>query len=361
MQMLTLQSSSTIGITDAELGRALTFEAESLSGLSALDSETGFVPLGSQGGQSHFWIVQLPRWQRDQIDEAIRQAGGIPAGVGHPAGVPTSLGDSGGPWRRVELWSNAVVAIEGDGDKVQRTNVINANPRGKTWFDELAAWRTAGNGAAREEWLTEDLSLATLADDANSVAGLETDEPLTRYLSGWSRTVGRKAAVPLIVPEARPLSKQQRSTIAAGLALVVGAVAFADYTIVQRKIQAASETTKGIKAKAAQLASFNKQITDTDKQREKEAKDRDAVQGDVQSTQTALASHRYRWSKLLDLLAERCPNHLMVDRISSGNGKLILSGLSLGPDAANRLATVLGGELRELGWQVQPARKEASK
>ena len=71
------------GLKEEELAGALNFEAESLSGLAALDASLAFAALppvvGSRDDQ--YWIGQLALNDRDTIDELVRRAGFKPAKV----------------------------------------------------------------------------------------------------------------------------------------------------------------------------------------------------------------------------------------------------------------------------------------
>ncbi len=112
-QTLKMPVDATRGLSDQELSRALGFEAEPLSGITAFDSQVGFAAMPSDGQHREFWIVQTPTSQLQQIDDAVHQAGGQLLGLGHPAGIPHPLTDhpTGGSWQRVELWPNAIVCV----------------------------------------------------------------------------------------------------------------------------------------------------------------------------------------------------------------------------------------------------------
>ncbi|HEX4132439.1 MAG TPA: hypothetical protein VHZ24_20580 [Pirellulales bacterium] len=372
-QMLSLAASTVQGLGDAELARALTFEAESLSGLSALDSETAFVPLGGEAGQRTFWIGQLPRWQRDQIDEIVRQAGGTLLGIAHPAAMPAAFtsatngpgGQTGmsaprdGVWRRVELWSNMVVGIEGSGAAgPARVHVLSTNPRSGTWQGSLDRWWSAEGALVAEEFLLEDPKFTTPAGPGE-VLVLDSDAALETYLVRWSQCLAGKPAVPMLTMPRRPLSKQQRTAIAVALAAVVGAGVVIDRTTLLRKIDEANGATAAIKAKQAQLAAVKKQSDDLNKETDKKRKEVDKLRDDVKFTESTLQRYQLRHARLLALLSEYCPSDLIVESIEYDNGQMTLHGVCLGADASNRLASALGDELSEIGWQVQPPEKEA--
>jgi hypothetical protein len=360
-QVLSLHASATQGINDAELSRALTFEAEALSGLSAFDSEAAFVPAGSDGAQRLFWILQLPRWQRDQIDEIVRTAGGKLAGMAHPGGLPAPLDEATtGPWQRTELWSNVIVGVEGRGSEIIRTHVINADARSRGWQAEFTTWKAAGLKDAAQERLAEDATLDVSEKGEPDAAVLDSDETIGALLARWSTVLAAgKAAAPIVAPAVKPLTRQQRSLIAAGLAAVAGAVVGFDYYTMHREIDAAKSQVAGINAEKQRLEGIKKQSVDIAKEKEKSQKDLDAVKADVTKTEATFNKYRTRHARLLALLSGACPDDLMIDSVIYENGHLILAGMSIGPDSPNELASSLGHTLREIGWQVQPARKVA--
>src|SRR5262249_55186501 len=81
---LSVPRESLQGLMPQEIGKALAFEAESLSGQSPLDSEIAYIPCGGDGDTREFRIVQLPTWLRDQLDQVVREAKGTLRGITHP-------------------------------------------------------------------------------------------------------------------------------------------------------------------------------------------------------------------------------------------------------------------------------------
>ncbi len=90
-QTLALPAQTTAGVKNDELGRALGFEAEPFSGLSALETIVGYVPQPGHGAERFFWLTQVPRTLLEQVEYVVERAGGRLAGLGHPGGVPHVL------------------------------------------------------------------------------------------------------------------------------------------------------------------------------------------------------------------------------------------------------------------------------
>ena len=143
--------------------------------------------------------------------------------------------------------------------------------------------------------------------------------------------------------------------------LTAALVCYGHYTLTGRQIDDLSAQTKAIRDQVTSLAALKKQGTDLATKRNKARGEMQALSDKVQDCTTTLAAHRLRWKKLLELLAEHRPQHLVVQKIDSTGERLNITGLCLGPHPANELASDLETRLRELGWRIQPARQEAGK
>jgi hypothetical protein len=73
VQTMPLPPVRTTGMSEADLANALNFEAEALSGQSALESTVGCVTLGGDHAAKDFWLVQ--------VRSSGRYASGRPAAV----------------------------------------------------------------------------------------------------------------------------------------------------------------------------------------------------------------------------------------------------------------------------------------
>ena len=90
-QTLPLPTSRTRGLTEEEVAGALNFEAETLSGQSALETVLGQRLLKSTSGENLYWVLQLKTYDRDRIADIVYQAGGRLEGLGHPSCLPRPL------------------------------------------------------------------------------------------------------------------------------------------------------------------------------------------------------------------------------------------------------------------------------
>lgn len=363
IQTLRMPVDATRGLSDQELSRALAFEAEPLSGITAFDSQVSYVAMPSDGQHREFWIVQSPSSHLEQIDDAVSEAGGVFVGLGHPAGMsrPCIAPGSGERWQRVELWPGAIVCVRGASGNPPRAHVINADPALRTWQAAVEQWRVGEERAPRTEWLVPDVGVQVPAEPGD-VFSLVPEESLRLWLADWAAVLfGPSPSVPLARPAPRPMSKQRRLAIAAGLALMAGALCYGHYTLAEERIAGLNAQILGIKNQVGKLDALKKQGADLAKKRDKSRDELQTLSKKVDDCTATLSAHRSRWQKLLLLLAENRPQHLMVKKIDGRDERINISGLCLGPHPANALASDLESRLRELGWRVQPARQEAGK
>lgn len=83
-QSVSLSPAQVAGLTQEQLGRALSFEVEPFSGIPVAESATGF----HRSSEGVFDVIELPRADRDAIQCAAADAGGKLAGIAHPGPVP---------------------------------------------------------------------------------------------------------------------------------------------------------------------------------------------------------------------------------------------------------------------------------
>ncbi len=124
-QRLALSPAQVAGLDEAQLMRALSFEAEPFSGLSVGESATGF---RAEGGGA-FSVAQVAAADRAAVVEAVRACGGTLAGIA-PAGAPPDDGVPLAGWMAGELAAlesgSAVVIRAPAAPKSQRRFLIAA-------------------------------------------------------------------------------------------------------------------------------------------------------------------------------------------------------------------------------------------
>jgi hypothetical protein len=359
IQTLHMQADMARGLEEQDLARALSFEAEPLSGISAIDSQAGVATIASTGQQGDFWLIQVPNSQVAQVDDVIHEAGGKLHGLLHPAGICTSLASSqDGAWQRVELWPGTIVCGRQEPGAPPQVKVINSEPSQRGWQSAVETWL---GDAGTTQWLVPETSVKPPVEGAE-VFNLAHELSLHAWLTAWAEHLSRPTlSVPMIRPAPRPMSKARRQTITATLAAVAAIGCYGHYTWNERVTTDLVGQAKVLNDRIAAFTAKKKEATDLSAKVEKVRTQVAAISTKVEDCRNTLDAHRQRWQRLLEMLADLRPEHLVVQKIDSSGETLSISGLCLGPHPANELASELGSRVRELGWQVQPAKQESGK
>ena len=142
---MNLPVASSSGASKEQLQKALSFEAETLSGINAFDSLVGAQPLGMKGIENQFWVIQLPTTQRDAVEKVVKAFGSRLGGICHPGGLPKTFADADvgrNRWQRIEAWANGIFCIHKDTEKdVIAMEVINIDLRDNRWQGYAAEWQ----------------------------------------------------------------------------------------------------------------------------------------------------------------------------------------------------------------------------
>jgi len=368
-QTLPLATAAAAGLDPAQLGRALAFEVEPLSGIPAGESALGFVDVGGgRGAQGRrvFWISEVPASSRDGVNAVVRAAGGKLDGIAHPGGVPRPLGAAAAPsgaWRRFEIWRQATVCLGGATPAgASRVEVINANPEQASWRPSLSRWiETEDDPAAAGEWLDRNGRAALPIAAAWRPHSLASNDTLESWLRAWAAEIGAsRRAVPTVVPATTQVPRRRLVATAIGLGVVVVAACVA-HGLAQRSIEnAGRDQLEELKAPAARFAESEKKAKQLDGELAKLAADNRRAEALAEGGTLRIAIERRRIAALLQAAADSRPDDLVVERIEeAGPGDLAITGVTLRSGLADELATFLSERLAPLGLVVEPAEKKS--
>jgi hypothetical protein len=349
-----------------EVRQMLAFDAEPLSNLSAFEAATGVLPLGDSGGTRNFWVTQVGTAIRDQIDDAVRAAGGKFAGVLHAAGVPqtidggvSSAGGAGASLDagRIEYWPSVTARTAIRGGKIIAAKVDDSG-LGADRVAAAQAWRTEAGVATVD---TLDGSGRRTRDDLPAL-NLSDEEVLRRWLAAWNRALrARTIEAPVVTASARPMTQRQQGMVAAVLGLVVLGACYGHNEWVKNGIEAANTEQTALEAPGKEVASLKQQAStiekDLTKVREEEAK----LKIEVTQAEAMFDSHRRRLPELLRRLSAD-PNSSrdwVLQKISGSGRELTLAGTTMHPEHISRLASELSVDLESLGWGVEPPKQDA--
>ncbi|TVP99683.1 MAG: hypothetical protein EA381_09335 [Planctomycetaceae bacterium] len=365
VQAVPLESGATRGVSATELTQALAFEAESLSGIGAFESVLAHRSLESDGFHRHFWVVQMPLWQLEQVDEAIGEHGGRLGGITHPAGLPRAVGSqsAGSSWQRIELWPDCVAAVRSSSGKTPEVHLVNSSPAQESWKATVRMWLEANPNADQRVLLFSRPGdhLLGMGDETETV-DLNDEASLIGWLTAWNESLGfREPAVPLLQPAAAPLSVQSRLVMSAAVAALVAAGCWAIDITSRAKLRSADEETRQLEQRAEEYAAFDGEIKRRTDQLAKRSEENRKLVAALDTYEAVADAQKRRLAVLLAGVAELRPEHLVIRRIEQDAATVTISGAHLDPNSVHDFAEQLNRRVRPLGWTVQPTPQEASK
>ncbi len=359
-QTLELPAQKTAGISNAELAGALNFEVEALSGLNAFEAVVGHAAVGVRENNQLFWVVQARTADIEQLGDTICKSGARLAGVAHPGGLCrrslTHEDGRDGSWQRIELWPDAVLALEGGPNGAADVHLSSSDPEMGRWKADVADWQQKREPPQRRELLVAAGITVPAEVKGQRLVRLDDDDHLKSWLVAVAEQLALKEPkAPLIRPAPRPLSVGQRRGIAVALAIAVLVLCFAHYQVCDWRIKAASTESNQLQEPARRLPELQKQVANF------EAK-RDTMKQEIEQlnhSAARLTKQRERLARLLVCLAENSSEDLLVQRIDSDTGDPRIHGVCLKPELADQFARTLAEKLRPFGWEVQAPKKQA--
>lgn len=356
-QRLYFASAVMAGLGGDELRRAMGFEAESFSGIPALQSRLGVHRLGVVEGAEAFWITQVPSDVAAEAGAAIADAGGAKLrGIVHPGGLSAPLlsMDKTAPFSRVEVWGRATLCIERPDHAPAQVRVINIDPAQPQWREAVDGW-LARVAAPPTEWLGP-----AGTDRVHPAAPLE-GEALADFLGLWAKELAAAApAAPVVLPPPPTVRIGRFVALAAGLLMAVALGCFLDYEIRARQRVAMQNELGSIERTRRETADLATQIVAA----RKELRQFEAASVTRQAAPAAADDIRLRqerWPALLTAIAGSAGGEVAVSRLTGDTGgAVVLDGLSAAAAAGDTFAARLSQELASKGWTVGAAEKQIS-
>ncbi|HZE97520.1 MAG TPA: hypothetical protein VE981_10880 [Planctomycetota bacterium] len=335
-QAISVAAGAVRGLPEAEVAKALAFEASTLSGVAAEHSLIAWKALPGESRESEFWVTQIGRPEMEQVRLAVAKLGGKLAGIAHPAGVPAPLRAREGPWRRVEIWQDLSATVEGVGDGA----IVVRAGRG-----DLS--RRTPTDLAPSEILIAGTRPPPMRIDADIVR-LDDEATLQAWLGLWANALSQKTpAVPLVRPPDRVLGQSIRIGVAAGGFAAIVALAVLHYFPLRAERAQLEADLARVQEPAKKLAEIKKQV--------------DAAEAEATKLRAAGGPVGTAWSRLpariMDVLTSRVPQGLVVDDFDAGWDRATIRGLCKDPVTADRLAEALEQDLAKDNCRVTPALK----
>lgn len=362
-QTLSLPVNTVAGLQVEEINRALGFEAEPFSGISALEAVAAHVVLPDQNQQRPFWFTEMLAGQLEQIDYVVQQAHGQLIGMGHPGGLPRPLAaelSAAEAWQRVELWPAAIVCIQGGGGRRPTISVRNTDPKPGRWEADVERWQAEQPAGSVAESLhaASGVGMDELAP-AHRLS-LEDQQGLAGFLQVWAEQLAESGtALPLIRPPQRPMSDASRRMTAVVLGLIAAILCTGVHLGVKHYQDGLERQAALLRGPAQQLAQFKKDGAKLRSRRDDLKKACGTITDDLAHYQQVMQSQRQRLSVLLTVLARCGSDETVIRKIDGAEDEIVLHGVCMQPELATELAGTLAKTLGPQSWQVQPPNKKS--
>ena len=305
------------------------------------------VPLAGEGRQKQFWLSELPSAQLEQIEFLVRQSGGRLLGISHPGGLLAPL-DEGteAPWRRIELWPDAIIAIQCSATGAAKVTVVNTDAKPGRWRQRRSGTRSRRVRRCGPHWLHATRSLPLEELPKTKRLTLEDSATQRQFLAAWARQIASaKAAEPRIVLPRRPISDGVRYAVAAA----IGAVAIAACIVAQLSINSRCQR---LSAETQKLTAFAKQVATLKSDNDKLQKDRDALKTscdklkeDLDHYRQVMRAQRQRLVTMLTVLTKPGQEDLLIRKIEGTQNQIVLHGLCIETQFADHLASAMAALL----------------
>lgn len=365
-QPVTISADIARRVPPAQLAQYVCFEIEPLSGISPRQGMAGVAPLAVPAGSDPvYWVTETDRTLFEQIEGMIVSRGGRLAGLLHPAGAPGSLLEpTSTSWRRLEVWSDMVVCLAGQGRSVER-QLIPRSLAPEEWFAEASRWL-----GERPRGQTDEVLL--VADDVATrrvVAGMQcpvitASEASAQWLAAWATGVPKLTGLPQLLPSRKGLPQSTKRLLAVAATVLVAVGCIAGYQVLGGINQAAintmrqeTEALQGPTAMAQQtrttIAKLGTELT-TVINNEKE------LGNSLAKFKTSTQLQRQRIPTLLTALSKACGDDVLLKSIESDGREMKIVGRCLDARRANDVARVLAVELGPLGLDISLPDKNAT-
>ena len=336
------------GLDATELASALAFEAEAMTGLPALASQTATCQVAGSSGAEAWWVTQITQRLRGEIEIEVLRRGARLEGIAHPGGLVMQLGTA---VERFELWHDLLF--------IHR-------PQSPASFDILAVDESATlpsvmarfPSAGHTRLILTTTHQAQIAD--LEVLSLLEDDTLRSWLTSWNQALGAaNSALPVLRPPTPALSGAKRLWLSMATASIVLLLCFAHWSITERQLQHAQEELKTLSALAKQRDDLKQTSADIAK-----------LRTELESARRLQGQALRGFGALLTAVAQLRPSGLLVRTLKEPGGSVpatghytgmeaLISGLCTHQELAAEFSRTLGERLTPLGWTVRPARTTA--
>ena len=347
-QTLELEEASVAGLTAAELARAVAFELEPASGITAFDAGIAVVRLDSKSAaRVNVWAVEIAAGELAEVELLLTEYDSTLVGLAHPAG----LGGTASALR-VEVWDQATFCGSSNGADAL---VLGASAGQRSWEQGIATWLEQQAGQAIE-WSGAAIPIALA-----SHAQLEQHESaLARDPIAWLTALGRRfqsgeLGVPRLPPKMR--ARRPVSTLLVGALLTLGACAFV-YMLDRGGEQRAHELEQRAADLDSQLAlarAATQQRAGLTKQAGELRESVRVLAGKVGTLEAELGAQEQRHAALFRALSSEKPAGVLLLGVREApQGGLSIEGAGIDAAVVHAYAAALEPRLSAAHWSVEP-------
>jgi len=351
-----LISVPTMQVRDVEpalLAQALQFEAEGITGMSALETKVAFGFLQAENEMSDYWFAQIEQLAWDDLQKAVKQRKCQLGGVLNPGALPLALSDpDADEWLRLEAWSNQLIALHRSESRVSLQVFSYDSPH---WRSELEQWLGDQEAVKVSETLLNNR--IEMLPPTGRVLSLHNESDMTAWFGLWAECLIRRRGEGAAV--LRPVSQVNMDVVwmaGSGIAALLLCGLHAGWFVHQQRYFE-SETQRLTRVEKEMVA-LRKQITESSEQKDKLEKRFSQSNADADSVPGTIRKLQQRPALLLQALAEMRDERLIIETLSSQGDEVAIEGVTLEPHIGNQLAGALGESLGDLNWKLDlPAKK----
>ena len=258
-------------------------------------------------------------------------------------------------WQRVELWNDAVVAVDGANAAAPRTNIFGGAPSRGLWQGQADQW--FGAKPTDRAVMIADSTLIQFA--SGPTVSLDEEQILKSWLRQWAAELGgERERVPLVKPAPRPMPDRHRWAVASTLAIGSLGICGAHYFFIQHQERVLQRQLVEVKVPAQIMAQEHANADRLHADLERVMRETRDIHELRQFWKDTLDKEHRRHAALLSTLASATPADVAIVSIDEGGGEVRLSGLSLTPEVAG-FATNMAAALEPFGWRIEPPRRRA--
>ncbi len=333
------------GLSESELSSALAFEAEAMTGLPAMSSQSAGRRMAAESGTEAWWVTQISNRVRGEIEAEVVRRGARLEGIAHPGGLASRLSSA---VESFELWHDLLFIQRQDAT----LDILSVDET-----SSLAAVmsRFPAKGGARMMLTAKPLMAVTDVE----VLSLHDAETLRPWFVAWHEILSAATiAVPVLVPPAQPMSAVRRVWLSAATAAIALTLCAAHWWLTERQLQQAQTEVKTLTAQSKQREELQKTSTELNK-----------VRTELDASRRLQAQALQGFGALLSAVAELRPAGLLVRALKEPANttnstrytgmEATVFGLCTHEKLAAEFSRVLGTRLTPLGWSVRPARTTA--